>query len=104
MRLKRAASIVLAFLIIVAPLPAAAATGCNFPASLDSWANKAAGDNLTQGDLNSRTCAIEKLEAALAGPFAATKVSCATPAYSFSGDTNTGIDSLGADELSLCAG
>lgn len=94
--------------ILVIPLllssisPAHAATGCSYPSSLDTWANKASGDNLTQGDLNSRTCAIEKLES---GPIRPSKAaSCSTPAYSFQGDSNTGIDSLAGDQVDICAG
>src|SRR5215813_6352434 len=41
------------------------ATGCNYPTTLDSWADKATGDFLTTGDVNSRSCAIEQLESRL---------------------------------------
>src|SRR5262245_65844561 len=39
-----------------------AATGCNYPTTLDSYSDKVTGDFLTTGDINSRSCAIEQLE------------------------------------------
>src|SRR5262245_66168615 len=39
-----------------------AATGCNYPTSLDAYSDKSTGDFLTTGDVNSRSCAIEQLE------------------------------------------
>lgn len=41
---------------------AVAASGCNYPTSLDSYTNKITGDYLTTADINSRSCAIEQLE------------------------------------------
>ena len=103
----RATKLILALLILLSPFAlslskGSAATGCSYPSSLDTWANKASGDNLTQGDLNSRTCAIEKLES---GPIRPSKAAaCSAPSYSFQGDSNTGIDSLAADQVDVCAG
>src|SRR5262245_47149525 len=39
-----------------------AATGCNYPTTLDTYSDKQTGDFLTTGDINSRSCAIEQLE------------------------------------------
>ena len=38
------------------------------------------------------------------GPLRPTKGSAGAPAYSFQGDTDTGFDSLGADQLDLITG
>jgi len=72
-------------------IDASASSGCNYPGSLDTWANKTTGDSLTVADVNQFRCAIEKLEA---GPIRVNKGTAAAPAYSFQGDTGTGMDSV----------
>jgi hypothetical protein len=78
-----------------------ASTGCGYPASLDTWSDKVAGDFWTVADVNQARCAIEKLES---GPLRPNKVGVAGPAFSFQGDTDTGVDSTAADTLDLITG
>jgi len=42
-----------------------ASSGCTYPTSLDSWADKVAGDQLTVADVNQFRCAIEQIEGTL---------------------------------------
>ena len=73
------------------------ATGCNYPATLDSWADKATGDFLTIADVNQRSCAIEKLES---GPLRPNDGTAAAPAYAFRTSATAGMYLSAADELS----
>lgn len=63
--MQRLFAIFLSIVLFGSPGISIAATGCNFPTSLDAWANKATGDFLTVADVNQHTCAIEQLEIAL---------------------------------------
>ena len=77
------------------------ATGCNYPTTMDAYTDKQTGDFLTTGDLNSRSCAIEKLEQ---GPLRPNGGGAAAPAYSFAGDTGTGMYRIGANVLGFATG
>lgn len=97
--MKKLLSIFLVLMMVLAPWSAAllhGATGCNYPTSLDTWTDKSTGDFLTVADVNQRSCAIEKLES---GPLRPNLGSVTAPAYSFTGDTNTGIYSSAADSI-----
>ena len=59
--IKRLLGLLIAALVFVSG-EVFAASGCNYPGSLDSYANKVTGDFLTVADINSRSCAIEQLE------------------------------------------
>lgn len=99
---NKAFKIFLTLAILLGPLAyLGASTGCNYPTSLDSWSNKIAGDSLTVSDVNQFRCAIEKLQS---GPLRPSKGSASAPAYSFQGDTDTGLDSLAADQLNFATG
>ena len=78
-----------------------AATGCSYPGSLDSFADKVTNDFLTVANVNTSNCAIEKLES---GPLQLNTGTVSLPAYSFQGDANTGIYSAGADQLNITTG
>lgn len=62
MKFKQLTSLILAGLIFLSPGPLLAATGCSYPSSLDSFADKVANDFLTVANVNTAHCAIEKLE------------------------------------------
>lgn len=63
---KLATIAVLALTILHSPFSIVhAATGCNFPASLDSFTDKSAGDFLTVANVNTLSCAVEAVEAAI---------------------------------------
>lgn len=78
-----------------------AATGCNYPTSHDTYADKATGDFLTVADVNSRSCAIEKLES---GPLRPTDGSISAPSFSFRDDSNTGMYRSGVDTIDFSTG
>src|SRR5262245_52709180 len=82
------------------PRAAHAATGCNYPTSMDAYSDKQTGDFLTTGDVNSRSCAVEKLETGPLRPFSGT---VSAPGYSFSGDTGTGMYRLSAGQIGFTA-
>lgn len=57
--------LLLIFICTITATKLQGATGCNYPASLDSYSDLSTGDFLTATAVNSRSCAIEKLEARL---------------------------------------
>lgn len=78
------------------------ASGSSYPGTLDSWVDKLAGDYLTIADVNSRTSAIEKLEA---GPLRPNDGSLAAPSYAFRSSANTGmLYSAGASRIVFSIG
>lgn len=88
-------------LTFLTPTYSFAATGCSYPTSLDSYADKQTGDYLTVADINSRSCAIEKLES---GPLQPNVGSVSAPAYSFRNDTDTGMYWVATNELGFSTG
>jgi hypothetical protein len=73
-----------------------AATGCNYPASHDSYSDRVAGDFLTTALLNSIMCSIEKIEA---GPVRPLDGTVGLPSFSWRDDSNTGLYRSGANEF-----
>jgi len=76
-------------------------SGSTYPATLDLWTNKIDGDYLTVADINQFRSAVELLEA---GPILPNVGSISAPAYSFQGDSNTGIWRSGADTIDFAVG
>ncbi len=75
-----------------------AATGCNYPASHDAFANRIAGDFLTTALLNTIMCSVEQLEA---GPLRPLDGTVSAPAWSFRDDANTGIYRNAANQFTF---
>src|SRR5262245_64129399 len=94
-------SLSLCLLVSLSPCLSFAATGCSYPTSLDAYSDKSTGDFLTTGDVNSRSCAIEKLES---GPLAPNSGTVTAPAYSFNGDPDTGMWRSAANTVDISAG
>src|SRR5262245_7919007 len=94
-------SLSLCLLVSLSPCLSFAATGCSYPTSLDAYSDKSTGDFLTTGDINSRSCAIEKLES---GPLAPNVGSVAAPAYAFRNDMDTGMYWVAANEIGFSTG
>lgn len=64
-----------------------ASTGCNYPSSLDSWADKIAGDQLTIADVNQFRCAVEQAQVRINQIFAGK-----SGGQTITGDTASGGD------------
>lgn len=88
-------------LMALSSSPTFAATGCSYPASLDSFTDKVVGDFLTVANINVISCAIEKLEA---GPLRLNDGSVSAPAYSFMADPDTGLWRSAANVLDFSVG
>lgn len=78
--------------------PVLAATGSNYPTTLDSWVDKITGDFLTVADVNQRSSAIEKLEA---GPLRLNDGTAAAPAYAFRTSATAGFFMSAANQIDL---
>lgn len=96
--MRKFLALFLTALIALPPITAIASTGCNYPTSLDTFSNFVTGDSLTPTALNTRSCAIEKLES---GPLRPNKGSAGAPSYAFINDDNTGVTSLADNQLDL---
>lgn len=71
-------------------------SGCQYPTSLDSWADKIAGDFLTIADVNQFRCAVEKVQA---GPLRPNDGSAAVPAYAFRTSAGAGMYLSAANQV-----
>lgn len=100
--MRKILSLLLA-LVLISPLRSVgeAATGCNYPASLDSWVNKATGDFLTVADVNQRSCAIEALET---GPLRPNDGTATAPAYAFRTSAGAGLFLASANNMVALGG
>ncbi len=81
-----------------------AAPGYSFISDTDTGMFSSVGDNLSFATGGVLRMAISNAAIAPALPLTAALGSAAAPAYSFTGDTNTGIYSSGADTINLATG
>ena len=62
--MRKVLALLLVFFIIC-PSVTQAASGCTYPSTLDTFVDKVAGDSLTVANVNTLSCAIEKMQAEL---------------------------------------
>jgi hypothetical protein len=86
--MKKFIAFIFALTLCAVASPSFAASGCTYPGTLDSYVDKIAGDFLTLADVNSRSCAIEKLET---GPLRPNDGTAAAPAYAFRSAASSGM-------------
>ena len=94
--MKKSSFIVVLILALLVYSPVRAATGCNYPGSLDSFVDKIAGDFLTIANVNTISCAIEKLET---GPLRPNDGSAAAPSYAFRTSATAGMFLSAANQI-----
>lgn len=100
----------LALILLFCSDRAFAASGCGYPSSLDTWADKMAGDSLSQAEFNSRTCAIESLEVELGtgakGTYGSVKARLDDGIYKSTANTYSGggLQDFSAMKMTLPAG